>query len=125
MVVAFAARGFRSDQEKGGRKVFVEVGKHGTIPLGGAVKTSAGRLSYKAIIHVVVIDMFWRSSEKTIRSCVRSAMEIALKENFNSVAFPVIGSGSGGFGKGKALEIMVDEFKRIDSDIKVMVVMYG
>jgi O-acetyl-ADP-ribose deacetylase len=49
--------------------------------LGGAVETSAGRLQFKAIIHVAGINLLWRSSERTIRSCVRSALKIARDKN--------------------------------------------
>lgn len=111
-------------KKKAGYRPFIEVGKHRAIRLGGAVKTSAGKLPYKAIIHVAGINMLWRSSEKTIRSCVRSAVNIVEKESFNSVAFPVIGSGTGGFDKEKALNIMRDELSNLDSNAEVIIVRY-
>src|SRR6478752_3714448 len=42
-------------KRRGGLAPFREVGRLGPIPLGGAVHTSAGRLPYKAIIHVAGI----------------------------------------------------------------------
>jgi O-acetyl-ADP-ribose deacetylase (regulator of RNase III) len=60
-----------------GYEPFRELARHGPIPLGGAVETSAGRLPFKAIIHVAGISMFWRSSEQAIRGCVRSALGTA------------------------------------------------
>ncbi len=89
----------RAIKKRGGLGPFHAVAKHGPIPLGDAVLTKAGKLPFKAIIHVAGINMFWRSSEMTIRRCVRSAMRLAMSENFESLAFPVIGSGSGGFNK--------------------------
>ena len=65
-------------------------------PLGGAVLTSAGRLPYKGIIHVAGINLLWRSSEFSIRRSVQSALAIAQREGYSSIAFPLIGSGSGG-----------------------------
>jgi len=50
---------------------FRELARHGPIPLGGAVQTSAGRLPFRAIIHVAGIGMFWRSSERAIRMGVK------------------------------------------------------
>ena len=41
----------------GGYGPFKELAQHGPIPLGGAVATSAGRLPFRAIIHVAGINM--------------------------------------------------------------------
>ena len=68
--------------------------------------------------------MLWHSSEETIRKCVRSAITLAESKGFLSIAFPIIGSGSGGFGLIKALKIMIDEMQKIDSGIKVRIVKY-
>jgi len=53
-------------KKHGGTGPFKEVRKHGPIPLGGAVLTSAGRLRFKGIIHVAGINMLWRASERCI-----------------------------------------------------------
>ena len=42
-----------------------------------------------------------------------------------SIAFPVIGAGSGGFDPIKALEIMTDEVQKIDPDINIRIVKYS
>ena len=42
-------------KRKGGTQPFKEVGRHGMLPLGAAVLTSAGKLSFKGIIHVAGI----------------------------------------------------------------------
>ena len=63
-------------KRRAGYEPFRELARHGPIPLGGAVETSAGRLPFRAIIHVAGISMFWRSSERAIRGCVRSALGI-------------------------------------------------
>src|SRR5579863_3158040 len=59
----------------GGYAPFRELGRRGPIPLGGAVETCPGRLPFKAIIHVAGIDMYWRSSERSIRDSVRNALK--------------------------------------------------
>ena len=53
--------------------------------------------------------MFWRSSERAIRGCVRSALGIAREQGYRSIAFPLIGAGTGGYPPEKVLEIMQDE----------------
>jgi O-acetyl-ADP-ribose deacetylase (regulator of RNase III) len=99
----------------GGYKPFVEVGRAGPIPLGEAVLTTAGRLPFKAIIHVAGINMLWRASPKSIQGSVRSAMALVDRQGFASVAFPVIGSGSGGFKQDAALALMLDAFAGVVS----------
>ncbi|MEN6367828.1 MAG: macro domain-containing protein [Thermoguttaceae bacterium] len=95
-------------KRRGGIGPFKELAKHGAIPFGGAVLTSAGRLPYKAIIHVAGINMFWRASEWSIRQCVRNAMALAHGKGFKSIAFPLIGAGSGGFKPDRVKAIMED-----------------
>jgi O-acetyl-ADP-ribose deacetylase (regulator of RNase III) len=75
---------------------FRELRKHGVLPLGGAVVTGAGKLPYRGIIHVAGIGHDWRASERSIRQSVRSALELAEERGFGSVAFPLIGAGTGG-----------------------------
>ena len=50
--------------------------------------------------------MFWRSSERAIRGCVRSALGIAREKGYRSIAFPLIATGTGGFQPEQALAIM-------------------
>jgi O-acetyl-ADP-ribose deacetylase (regulator of RNase III) len=103
---------------------FRELARHGPIPLGGAVKTGAGRLSFRAIIHVAGINMFWRSSERAIRGCVRNALGIAREQGYRSIAFPLIGAGTGGYSPEKVLTIMRDEVGKHEYDGEVRIVRY-
>lgn len=109
---------------RAGLAPFRELAGKGAIPAGGAAVTGAGRLPYKAIIHVAGINMFWRSSEKIIRDCVRGALDLARAKGWRSVAFPLIGSGTGGFPAAKALEIMSDEAGRCAFDGEVRLVKF-
>ncbi len=111
-------------KKRGGLQPFREVAKFGPIPLGEARLTGAGNLPFKAIIHVAGINLAWRASEASIRDSVRSAMRIVDEQAFASVAFPVIGAGSGGFNTQQALDIMQDEFSRIDSAAQVTIVQW-
>jgi O-acetyl-ADP-ribose deacetylase (regulator of RNase III) len=111
-------------KKRGGYAPFREVGRHGPIPLGGAVQTSAGRLPFRAIIHVAGISMIWMSSERSIRDSVKSAMALARSEGHRSIAFPLIGAGTGGSKAQWVLTVMRDELKRIDFDGEVRIVRY-
>ncbi len=111
-------------KKKAGFKPFNELLKAGPIKLGKAKLTSSGKLNFKGIIHVAGINMFWTASEYSIRESVKSAMEIVNENKFNSIAFPVLGAGSGGFNTEKALNIMIDEFKKISSNAEIIIMIY-
>jgi O-acetyl-ADP-ribose deacetylase len=115
----------RAIKKRAGREPFRELARHGPIPLGGAVLTGPGRMPLKGIIHVAGINMLWRASERSIRESVRNAMAVVAEQGYRSVAFPVIGAGSGGFDRERALAIMHDELERIESDARVRIVQYG
>ena len=68
--------------------------------------------------------MLWRASEYSIRNSVKNAMLIANEKGFRSIAFPLIGAGSGGFNQEKAKAIMLDELTKTDLPIEVKVVVY-
>jgi O-acetyl-ADP-ribose deacetylase (regulator of RNase III) len=111
-------------KRRAGLEPFRELGRMGPIPLGGAVHTSAGRLPYKAIIHVAGINMLWRASRASIRDSVRNAMQLAHRLGLRSIAFPLIGSGSGGFSPVVAERIMRETLAELDSDLEVVIVRY-
>jgi O-acetyl-ADP-ribose deacetylase (regulator of RNase III) len=112
----------RAIKRRGGTSPFREVRKAGLIPLGGAVETGAGRLPYRAIIHVAGINLLRRSSERSIRQSVRSAMALAKQRDFRSIAFPLVGAGSGGGNAEQVRDWMVDELRSVDFDGVVVVV---
>jgi len=111
-------------KKKAGLAPFREVAKHGPIPLGRAVRTGAGKLPFKAIIHVAGINMLWRSSQRSIQDSVRNAMADAMAHHDASVAFPIIGAGSGGARLERALGYMRAAFEAIESDIPVRIVRF-
>lgn len=111
-------------KRRGGTQPFREVAWHGPIPLGGAVLTGAGRLPFRAIIHVAGINMWWRSSEYSVRASVRNAMQLVRERGFHSVASPLIGAGSGGGNSSRIEALMHDELSRIDYEGDVYMVRY-
>lgn len=100
-------------KKRGGYAPFCELGRKGPIKLGGAVITTAGRLPYQAIIHVAGINMFWFATRYSIAQSVYSAMSIVNEHSIGSVAFPLIGAGSGSFNQEKSLNIMQEAFSCI------------
>jgi len=111
-------------KRKAGLDPFRELSGMGLIELGGARITGAGKLPYKAIIHVAGINLLWFATEYSVRQSVRSAMQIVTEKGFASVAFPLIGSGSGNRGKEWSKRIMLDEFAKIDAVAAVKLVIF-
>lgn len=109
-------------KKRGGTEPFKELARHGAMPLGSAILTASGDLPYKGIIHVAGINMLWRASEFSIRQSARSAMDIVHARRFASVAFPLIGAGSGSMKTERAKEILLSELHQIPSEARVLVV---
>lgn len=111
-------------KRRAGYEPFRELGRHGVLPLGGAVVTGAGRLPFKAIIHVAGIGHLWRSSERSIRTSVRSALNEAKARGFRSIALPLIGAGTGGGSPAQVEKMIVEEARNADYDGEVVIVIY-
>lgn len=111
-------------KKRAGYGPFRELARKGPISLGEAAETSAGRLPFKAIIHVAGISLLWRSSEKSVRFSVRNAMQLASEKGYRSIAFPLIGAGTGGGKASKVLDWMQDELSSIQFDGEVRIVKF-
>jgi O-acetyl-ADP-ribose deacetylase (regulator of RNase III) len=114
----------RAIKKQGGTKPFKELSALGPIELGGARLTGPGKLPFKAIIHVAGINMFWLATKQSISNSVINAMSIVERERFNSVAFPLIGSGSGNRGKDFSLKVMLNAFSQINNNANVDIVKF-
>lgn len=111
-------------KRRAGIQPFRELSRVGPISLGGAVATSAGRLPFRAIIHVAGINLLWRSTEKSVRDSVRNAMKLVIEHGFASVAFPLIGAGSGGGSSERVEDWMLSELSRIPFAGEIRVVRF-
>ncbi|TWT92318.1 O-acetyl-ADP-ribose deacetylase [Botrimarina colliarenosi] len=83
-------------KRRGGLQPFREIGRTGSLPLGQARLTTAGRLPFRGIIHVAGINLLWRATRFSVQESVKNALMIARAERYESIAFPLIGAGSGG-----------------------------
>jgi O-acetyl-ADP-ribose deacetylase (regulator of RNase III) len=109
-------------KRNGGTQPFRELAKHGPMELGKAVATTAGRLPFKHIIHVAGINMLWRASEHSIRESTRNAANLAASLGIRSLAYPLIGAGSGGFSPQRAKELMQSTLRESPHDLDVTLV---
>jgi O-acetyl-ADP-ribose deacetylase (regulator of RNase III) len=111
-------------KKRGGLEPFRELARLGQIPLGGAVITSAGKLTFKAIIHVAGINLFWRSSKQSVQNSVRNSMKLIIENGYQSVAFPLIGAGSGGGDEANVVSWMTEELGKIEFEGQIILVIY-
>jgi len=83
-------------KRRAGYAPFRELARFGVLKAGEARLTSAGRLPFRAIIHVAALNLLWRSSPSIIKASVTNALALASEHSFNSIAIPLIGAGTGG-----------------------------
>ena len=94
----------------GEERLLKERKKIGTIEVGDAMATSGFDLC-KIIIHTVGPN--WIDGEhgefEALQNCYRNSLELVLREQCRSVAFPLISTGVYGFPKDQALTIATNE----------------
>jgi O-acetyl-ADP-ribose deacetylase (regulator of RNase III) len=102
------------------------VRREGPLKVGEAAITGAGNLTVRYVIHAAAMGDYPPTPE-TIRGATQSAMQIAREHQILSLAFPVLGSGVGGFPFNEAARIMVEEIKAFTAATPEMetVVFYG
>ena len=96
-----------------GPKLFIERKKIGEINTGEAYISSAFHLNAKYVIHTV--GPKWaegrHNEKKHLNNCYLNALQLALDNQCESIAFPLISSGADGYPKGEALYIALSAFK--------------
>jgi len=96
----------------GERELLAERKKIGDIPVGKAVVTSAFRLPAKYMIHTV--GPVWvdgkRGETAALQSCYMESLKLARQLMCQSIAFPLISTGSYGFPKDLAIKIAASVF---------------
>ena len=93
--------------------------QQGKCPPGEAVITTAGELPAKKVIHAV--GPVWgdhpkEKSDQLLANCYRNSLQLAIKHNLATVAFPNISTGAYGFPKERAAGIAVQEVRDFLSD---------
>jgi O-acetyl-ADP-ribose deacetylase (regulator of RNase III)/ADP-ribose pyrophosphatase YjhB (NUDIX family) len=99
-------------RKKGGQGIEDEAVKKGPIKIGEAVATGAGKLAVRYVIHAATMVMDFATDEIKIRDSARSALKVAEELKINSLAFPALGCGVGGFPLIAAAKIMSQEVLR-------------
>ncbi len=116
-------QGVSGHQDTSGFPAYIELRAQWRLPLGGLCHL-CGRLAVQAIIHVAGIGHSWRSSERSVRDSVSSALDEAKAREFRSVAIPLIGAGTGGGSEDDIQRIIEEECDRSDYSGERVIVRY-
>lgn len=109
----------------GGPTIQEECDRHGPIRVGEAAITGAGHLSVQWVIHAAAMGDE-PVSARSIRDSTLASLRLAAANGVRSIAFPVLGTGVGGFGFTEAAEIMRDAVREFDDAAGLQeVVFYG
>jgi O-acetyl-ADP-ribose deacetylase (regulator of RNase III) len=83
---------------------------NGPLGVGGAALTGGGNLPARWVIHAAAMGDTPPTAD-SIRSSTRHALRIAQEAGMRTVAFPILGTGIGGFPFGEAARLMVAEIR--------------
>jgi O-acetyl-ADP-ribose deacetylase len=96
-------------RRKGGEAIQRECSEIGSIPIGGAAITGAGKLKARFVIHAASMQLGGNATAQALRSSTAHSLRIASEKKLASIAFPAIGSGIAGFPLRECAEIMLRE----------------
>ena len=100
-------------KKKGGKIIEQEALKKGPIKIGEAIATSAGELAAKYVIHAATMGMDFKTGEIMIRDACRNSLKLAVELKINSIVFPALGCGTGGFPLLASAKIMAQEVLKL------------
>jgi O-acetyl-ADP-ribose deacetylase (regulator of RNase III) len=89
----------------GGPTIQEECDRHGPVRVGQAAITGAGDMATRHVIHAAAMGDAPVSADSIHGSTVAS-LELAAQHQLKRIAFPVLGSGIGGFDFAEAASIM-------------------
>jgi O-acetyl-ADP-ribose deacetylase (regulator of RNase III)/ADP-ribose pyrophosphatase YjhB (NUDIX family) len=96
-------------KRKGGKIIEEEALSKGPIEIGQVISTGAGELAAKYVIHAATMGMDFKTDEVKIRNACKSSLYAAGQLKINSIVFPALGCGTGGFALLASAKIMAQE----------------
>lgn len=92
----------------GGRDIETEAVRRSPIPLGSAILTAAGALPAESVIHAPTMrNPVAEATEVNVRRAMEAALVQCDEHGVVTVAFPGMGTGTGGMPYGDAAAVMV------------------
>ena len=92
---------------KGGEEIQKECDAIGSIPVGFAAITGAGKLKARYVIHAASMQAGRRTTAETLRGSTTHSLRLATERKLKTVAFPAVGTGVAGFPLQECAEIML------------------
>jgi O-acetyl-ADP-ribose deacetylase len=95
---------------KGGNEIQEECNGIGSIPVGYAAITGAGKLKARHVIHAASMGLGGiRTTTKTLRTSTAHSLRLASERRLKSIALPAIGTGVSGFPMDECAQVMLFE----------------
>lgn len=114
---------------KGGPAIQAECNKISPTCVGAAVKTTAGNLKAKYVIHAVGPRMGEGDEDAKLKNATMNSLILADRDGINTLTFPAISTGIFGFPMSRCAEIMlqttIDYLKGETDLLKVVFCLYG
>lgn len=112
----------------GKEKLLAARQKIGELQPGEVAATEAFDLQAKILIHAV--SSVWSGNDtdlKTLRACYEKSLELAREKNCQSIAFPLLGTGTNRIPKEKALLAAVATIQKFlaTNEMEVLLVIFG
>ncbi|MFQ5752180.1 MAG: macro domain-containing protein [bacterium] len=103
-------------KKAGGKKIEVEAMAQAPIPIGSAVLTSAGTLKCDYVIHAPTMEApVQRTTVEKIHLAIQAALQLAKKYEFEKLAIPGMGTGTGRVTIEDAAEVMITAIQKSQS----------
>jgi O-acetyl-ADP-ribose deacetylase (regulator of RNase III) len=95
---------------KGGASIQEECNEIGSIPVGYAAITGAGKLKAHYVIHAASMSLGdLPTTPKSLRTSTVHSLRLAAERKLKTIAFPAVGTGVSGFPMDECAQIMLAE----------------
>lgn len=95
---------------KGGGSIQDECNEIGSIPVGYAAITRAGKLKARYVIHAASMGLGdVPTTAKSLRTSTTHSLRLAAERKLKTIAFPAVGTGVSGFPMDDCAQIMLSE----------------
>ncbi|HLB35519.1 MAG TPA: macro domain-containing protein [Gemmatimonadales bacterium] len=109
----------------GGPAIQAECDRLGPIRVGEAAITGAGRLGVRWVIHAAAMGD-QPASERSIHASTAASVRLAAQHGARRIAFPILGSGIGGFDLRRAAAVMLEAIRTTpEAEALDEIVLYG
>jgi O-acetyl-ADP-ribose deacetylase (regulator of RNase III) len=94
-------------RRKGGETIQAECDAIGSIPVGYAAITGAGKLKASYVIHAASMQAGRRTTADALRTSTMHSLRLAAERGLKTIAFPAVGTGIAGFPLRECAQIML------------------